>query len=103
MKYVLLFLFVAGLMTWQPLFSQTKATSTRAGWKSFDAGVEHAKVSRKKILVDIYTDWCSWCKKMDEEVYSDPKVKEYLTKYFVIIKLNAEGEGTIQYLSLIHI
>ncbi len=97
MKYVSVFLFLAACMTSHPLFSQTKVNSTQRGWNSFDNGLEHAKVSHKKILVDVYTDWCGWCKKMDEEVYADPKVKEYLTKNFVTVKVNAEAEGTIHY------
>ena len=97
MKHVLEFLFVAGLMMWHPLFSQTKIASTRGGWNSFDAGLELAKINHKKILVDVYTDWCGWCKRMDEEVYSDPRVKEYLEKNFVLIKMNAEAKGTIHY------
>lgn len=97
MKHVLVFLFVTGLITWHPLSSQTKIISSQAGWKSFDAGLEYAKVSHKKILVDVYTDWCGWCKKMDEQVYADPRVKEYLAKNFVIVKLNAEAKGTIHY------
>ncbi len=97
MKCVLAILFIISLMTWHPLFSQAKITSAQGGWKSFDTGLENAKVSHKKILVDVYTDWCGWCKKMDEEVYNDPKVKEYLAKNFVIVKMNAEAEGTIHY------
>ena len=97
MKYVFAFLFVTGLMTWHPLSSQTKITSTQGGWRSFDAGLEHAKVSHKKILVDVYTDWCGWCKKMDEQVYADPRVKDYLAKNFVIVKMNAEAEGVVHY------
>jgi thioredoxin-related protein len=66
-------------------------------WKSFDEGLKQAKLTGKKVLVDVYTDWCSWCKKMDADTYSDKKVSEYLNKNFVIIKLNAEGDGTITY------
>ena len=97
MKYVLACLLATSLMSWNPIFGQTKNTPIQGGWRSFDAGLELAKVSHKKILVDIYTDWCGWCKKMDQEVYTDPSVKEYLAKNFVIVKMNAEAEGTIHY------
>ncbi len=66
-------------------------------WESFNAGMEKAKASKKTILVDIYTDWCSWCKKMDANTYSDAKVKDYLKKYYTIIKLNAESTTPIMY------
>jgi len=66
-------------------------------WESFDAGMAKAKTSKKAILVDVYTDWCSWCKKMDANTYSDAKVKDYLKKNYTIIKLNAEGKTPITY------
>jgi len=66
-------------------------------WKKFNEGIAEAKKSGKKILVDVYTDWCSWCKKMDASTYPDKKVSEYLAKNYVIIKLNAEGNEKISY------
>ncbi|MGE5315950.1 MAG: thioredoxin family protein [Acidobacteriota bacterium] len=66
-------------------------------WESFNTGMEKAKTQKKMILVDIYTDWCGWCKKMDANTYSDAKVKEYLKKNYTIIKLNAEGKTPIVY------
>ena len=97
MKYVLISLFATSLLMWNPIFGQTKNNSVQGGWRSFNAGLEHAKLSHKKILVDVYTDWCGWCKKMDQEVYRNPKVKEYLAKNFVTVKMNAEAEGMIHY------
>jgi tetratricopeptide (TPR) repeat protein len=50
----------------------------------------------KLLLVDVYTDWCGWCKVMDQKTYTDPYVAKFLNENFVCIKLNAEdkGEGT---------
>ncbi len=36
-------------------------------------------------------------KKMDSEVYTDSLIKDYLSKNFVIIKMNAEANGKIHY------
>lgn len=66
-------------------------------WRKFNDGIAEAKRTGKKVLVDVYTDWCKWCKKMDEVTYKDAKVKEYLEKNFVLIKLNAEGSEAITY------
>lgn len=66
-------------------------------WESFNTGMQKAKASKTPILVDIYTDWCSWCKKMDANTYADAKVKDYLKKKFTIIKLNAEDKTPITY------
>lgn len=78
--------------------AQTKgASSDKIVWKSFDAGMSEAKKNGKKVLIDVYTDWCGWCKKMDAGTYSDKKVMEYLKKNFVVIKLNPEKDGTVTY------
>jgi len=60
-------------------------------WLSLDEGIALAKQANKQILVDVYTDWCSWCKKMDKEVYTDRDVQEVLQAHFVPVKLDAES------------
>ncbi len=45
---------------------------------------------RKPVLVDVYTDWCGWCKKMDKLTFEDEKVKAYLQENFHVVKFNAE-------------
>jgi len=56
-----------------------------------DEGFSLAKQTNRKLLIDVYTDWCSWCKKMDKEVYTDPRVQEVLQARFVPVKLDAES------------
>jgi uncharacterized protein YyaL (SSP411 family) len=45
----------------------------------------------KPIIIDVYTDWCGWCKVMDKETYSNEKVIGYLNKNFYAVKFNAES------------
>jgi len=66
-------------------------------WKTFNKGIAEAKKSGKKILVDVYTDWCQYCKQMDTITYADKKITQYLKANYVLIKLNAEGLETISY------
>ena len=91
-------LLVLGLfVSAEVLLAQQKKTAMNLKWESFNGGIEHAKSNHKKVLVDVYTEWCGWCKKMDQNVYTDQSVKEYLSKNFVVIKMNAEGDGTVSY------
>lgn len=63
-----------------------------AEWKNFTQALDAAKASRKKILVDVYTDWCGWCRKMDKDTYADPGVQAYLADHFELAKLDAESK-----------
>ncbi len=74
-----------------------EASGGELKWRTFDAGLAEAKQSNKKILLDVYTDWCGWCKKLDKDVYANDKVAAYLNKAYVIIKLNAESNGKLTY------
>lgn len=54
--------------------------------------IEVAQAEGRLIVADVYTDWCSWCKKMDKEIYSDPAVVA-LSRQQVFVKVNAEDRG----------
>lgn len=62
-------------------------------WKSFAAARADAKVSKRKVVVDVWTSWCGWCKKMDRDVYSNADVRAYLEAHFEIAKLDAEASA----------
>lgn len=62
-------------------------------WTNFTEGVREAKATNKKVLIDVYTNWCGWCKKMESDTYSDQGVKDYLVRNFVLVKLNAESNA----------
>lgn len=77
--------------------AQEKKAENNIKWNSFDSGITQAKKSGKKVLVDVYTDWCTWCKKMDANTYTDATIRKYLQDHFVLIKLNAESTDKISY------
>ncbi len=66
-------------------------------WYSFDEGMEKAKSEKKQILIDVYTEWCGWCKTMDAKTYADEKIVNYLNQKYILIKLNPETDGQITY------
>ena len=74
----------------------TKPPATTT-WLAFNAGLKEAKSSNRKILVDVYTDWCGWCKKMDKEVFNHSRVAPYLNQQYVLVKLNAESGAQVTY------
>ncbi|MFZ9045545.1 MAG: DUF255 domain-containing protein, partial [Cyclobacteriaceae bacterium] len=43
-------------------------------WLTMEEALILHKSEPRKIVVDMYTDWCGWCKKMDREVYENPGI-----------------------------
>lgn len=55
------------------------------------------KGNKKKFLVDVYTDWCGWCKVMDKKTFTDPALIKYLNEHFYVVKFNAEQKEAVKY------
>ncbi len=50
-----------------------------------------AKNKKKYVLADMYTDWCTWCKRLDRDTFSDPGMMTYLNTKYLCVKVNAES------------
>ena len=58
--------------------------------QDWDKVKKDAEKTGKAIFVDVYTDWCGYCKMMDRDVFNDQEVGAYLNGKFVSVKLDAE-------------
>ena len=59
---------------------------------SFDEALARARSEKRLLLVDVYTDWCGWCKKLDRDVFGDARVAE-ASRGLVAVRINAEKGG----------
>ncbi len=66
-------------------------------WYDFEEAVELCKKQPKKIFIDVYTDWCGWCKVYDRNTFGDPEIAAYMNRYYYPVKLNAETMDTIRF------
>ena len=68
-----------------------RVTGAELQWQNdYDKALATAKTDKKIVMVDVYTDWCGWCKKLDKDVYANAEVKAKLAKDFVPLKINPE-------------
>jgi thiol:disulfide interchange protein DsbD len=75
--------------------SQGTAGGQQIAWvHDFEEGLAKAAEEGKPVMVDFYADWCTYCKKLDAEVFSRPDVVQ-ASKDFVAIKVDTdEDPGT---------
>lgn len=97
---VILYLLSMGMS--QYVNAQDKTETTKNGqptikWYTFEEAVKKNKKKPKKIFIDVYTDWCGWCKKMDKETFMDPKVVEYINDNYYPVKFNAEQKEPVTF------
>ncbi|NND16311.1 MAG: DUF255 domain-containing protein [Eudoraea sp.] len=86
---LLLLLFCLGTMTVQ---------AQQVQWISWDQASEIvATGTDKKVFVDVYTDWCGWCKRMDKDTFQNAEVAKYMTENFLMVKLDGEAKENIDY------
>lgn len=65
-------------------------STTEIAWEeSFEAAMQRARVEKKPIMIDFYTDWCGVCKQMDKDVFPQKSVIAE-TSNWVTVKINAE-------------
>lgn len=85
MKYALLFV---GLI----LFGFNAGAQDKIKWHTIEEAIQLASQEPRVIVIDVYTDWCGWCKRMDATTFSDSEVVEFMNKQFYPVKLNAQGK-----------
>ncbi len=77
------------------IIANTIQAQEDVNWITWQEAMIAAEETPKKIYVDIYTDWCGYCKKMDKTTFKDATVVKYLNDNFYAVKFNAEQKGNI--------
>ncbi len=77
----------------------TSLQAQSVDWISWEKAVEltENEANPKKIFVDVYTDWCGWCKKMDKDTFQNPEVAAYMQENFYMVKFDAEGKDPVEF------
>ncbi len=62
---------------------------------TFEEAVEKSKTEKRKIFIDVFTDWCGWCKVMDKSTFPDAEIAKLLNEKFYAVKLDAEQTNDV--------
>ncbi len=103
----ILFAFIAALLI-QTSFAQValqekvNEDGSLVKWLSFKEAFELNKKQPRPFLIDIYTDWCGWCKHMMKTTYAQAPLAGYINSYFYPVKFNAETKDSVEYLGTMY-
>lgn len=76
------------LTLWFAMFLSVSSASAQTGsWnQDYKKAVAESHKTGKPILIDFSgTDWCTWCMKLDKEVFNQQAFKKYAEKNLVLM------------------
>jgi thioredoxin-related protein len=92
------FIAIIMVLTWGISANAQKISDKDIRWMTLQEVEEATKKQPRPVLIDLYTDWCGWCKVMDKRTYRHPKVAAYLNEKFYAVKLDAEAKTAYQWM-----
>ncbi|MBN09712.1 MAG: thioredoxin family protein [Flavobacteriaceae bacterium] len=78
-------------------FNFFQTYSQEIKWVTLEEALIAQKIKPKKIIMDVYTDWCGPCKLMDKNTFGNTDLAAYVNEYYYAVKFNAEGNETINF------
>ncbi|MEW6467413.1 MAG: DUF255 domain-containing protein [Bacteroidota bacterium] len=66
-------------------------------WITFAELAKKQKSKPRKVFIDVYTDWCGWCKKMEASTFKNPVIVKYMNENYYSVRFNAESKDPIEF------
>lgn len=75
------------------VYSQKKAKNIdKIEWLTIEEAYKRSQKEPRKMVIDVYTEWCGWCKVMDQKTFTNVQVIDFVGKKFYAVKFNPEKD-----------
>jgi thioredoxin-related protein len=86
------------LMAEKKIMPEPPKETAHINWLTMDELQVKMKEKPKKVYMDMYTDWCGWCKKMEASTFTHPDLIKYMNDNFYCVRFNAERKDTFRFM-----
>lgn len=86
--------FIISCVLLLPLLGFSQKTET-INWMTIEEVQTAMDKEPRKVIIDVYTDWCGWCKRMDKSTFQNETIAQYVNQNFYAVKFNAEQKEAI--------
>jgi len=66
-------------------------------WLTFEEAQKLSEKQPKPMFIDVYTDWCGWCTRMNQTTFSVPGIARYINQNYYPVRFDAETQDTIMF------
>lgn len=70
-----------------------KYDPSRDAAKDIREGIAEAQRTKKRVLLEVGGDWCSWCHEMDGFFSKNPKLLAFREEHYITVKINVSPEN----------
>ncbi len=67
----------------------------RTTFKDLQEDLEEANAEDKRLVLFLEQRGCIYCRQMHEEVFSDPKISDYIEENYFVVQLNLHGDTEV--------
>lgn len=91
------FLLLLSLALFIPLSNLQAQDAPAINWMNMEDLEAASRVEKRPVIIDVYTDWCGWCKRMDKSTFSHPEIVKYINDHYYAVKFNAEQKDSVTF------
>ena len=79
-----------GCLVAAPAIRAADASSGGIQWLTYEQASKQVHDPSRKYFLFFYTDWCTYCHKLEQNTFADKAVADYINQNFIPVKINSE-------------